>query len=255
MIKDRGVYMNEDVFSGLGGLYRRSRPDYPQALFDYLTQACGLKKSSSTAADIGAGTGKLTSRLLDICARVWAIEPNADMRAQLMPQTGLISVDGTAEATGLADGCADLVTAAQAFHWFDTERFRAECKRILKPDSKAALIWNSRDGDSALVAENAAINRTFCPAFHGFSGGMAEEDARIQLFFGGEFTVKKFPNALRYDRASFIARNLSASYAPRPAEDAYDNYIEAVGALFDRYSSGETVVLPNVTRCYLGGLT
>ncbi len=123
--------------------YIRARPSYPAAALDVLAEACGLGPDSAVA-DIGAGTGIFTELLLAHAGTVYAVEPNDAMRAaaetHLAHRPGFVSVAGTAEATGLAAGSVDLVTAAQAFHWFDPDRTRAEWQRILRPG--AAASWS-----------------------------------------------------------------------------------------------------------------
>ena len=100
-----------------------------------------------TVVDVGAGTGKLTRLLPATRARVIAIEPVAEMRAKL---DGIEALDGTAEALPLADSSADVITVAQAFHWFDLDRALPELYRVLRPGGHLALFWNSRDLDDPI---------------------------------------------------------------------------------------------------------
>jgi len=243
-------------FTGKAALYAQHRPSYPEACFTYLIEANALT-TESTAADIGAGTGIFTRALLDRGLRVIAVEPNVDMRetaeVALSGYTGYASLSGTAEQTGIADGSIDLVTVAQAFHWFDVKAFKQECRRILKPGGRVALIWNSRVHASEVVAENAAICREFCPAFNGFSGGMEERPERICEFFkDGVYEHQVFENPLQFDLDGFIGRNLSASYALKEDDAAYYDFIDALKALFAKYSSDGRLAMPNETRVYLG---
>ena len=80
----------------------------------------------STIADIGSGTGILTQQLIHECSKVYAIEPNSDMRRvaekRLRNEPGFISINGTAENTTLENESIDYITAAQSFHWFDSKR-------------------------------------------------------------------------------------------------------------------------------------
>lgn len=247
---------NKEKFKGKAGVYEKYRPGYPEVLLDALTKACGLK-AGSPVADIGSGTGKLAGALLGRGLRVWAVEPNADMRAQaerrFAQSPDFHSVAGAAERTGLPEKSVELVTAAQAFHWFDHAAFRAECARILKPGAKAALIWNSREPSAALTRASAQAYRRFCPAFRGFSGGMGEETDAFRAFFrGGVYETLVFPNDLEMDRETFVGRSLSASYAPRPGDASYAAFSEAMDALFAQFAQNGRVLFPNSTRCYLG---
>ena len=134
-------------FSNRVANYVKYRPGYPRAIIGYLEQTCGFTHES-VVADIGCGTGLSSQLFLENCKRVIGVEPNAAMRAAAIefladfPDFSII--DGTSEATTLPDHSVDIVVAAQAFHWFDPERTRAEFRRILKPGGHVVLIWNER---------------------------------------------------------------------------------------------------------------
>lgn len=128
--------------------------------------------AESTVADIGAGTGKWTARLLPLGCRICAVEPNGSMRREAERLLGgeprLTLLGGSAEHTGLPDASVDCVTAAQAFHWFDRERFRAECRRILTPGGprrahlqRAAHRYARHAGASTRSTARAAGYRAF----------------------------------------------------------------------------------------------
>ena len=127
--------------------YTRYRPDYPDAVFDWLARlgsADGAERCGR-AIDLGAGTG-IFSRAL--AARGWSVtgvEPNAAMRAAAAEASALVPiVAGTAEATGLPDASADLIVGAQAFHWFDLDLALPEIDRLAAPGAYAAAVWNIR---------------------------------------------------------------------------------------------------------------
>ena len=140
--------------------YVKYRPAYPDEVIDHLVTDCSLS-GKSVIADIGSGTGIFTGLLLSRGFKVNAVEPNAAMQQAAVKQHGgspdFIPVNGTAEATTLADASIDLIVCAQAFHWFNNENTRIEFNRILKPDGQAALIWNNRVADAddfAIAYEN-----------------------------------------------------------------------------------------------------
>jgi ubiquinone/menaquinone biosynthesis C-methylase UbiE len=137
-------------FGAAAEVYERARPSYPQAAVDWIVDRCRLAPGS-VVADIGAGTGKLTRLLVPSGARVIGVEPLPEMRAKLVETTpGAEALDGTAEAIPLADGYADAVTVAQAFHWFDHDAALSELYRVLRPEGRLVLIWNNRDLDDPL---------------------------------------------------------------------------------------------------------
>ncbi|MGZ9587329.1 class I SAM-dependent methyltransferase [Paenibacillus marinisediminis] len=243
-------------FTGKAGVYSQYRPGYPMGYIDYLISSNGLTPDH-IVADIGAGTGILTRQLLDQGLKVIAVEPNDDMRANaegmLNHYPNFSSVKGTAEHSGLTDHSVDLVTAAQAFHWFDQEQFKEECKRILKLDALVALVWNSRDSSSELVIENARICKAYCPAFQGFSGGIEETPEIYERFFrNGKYDYQVVDHPIAFDKDSFIGRNLSASYAPKSSDEQYEPFVEAITALFDSYSTENQLIMRNLTRSYIG---
>lgn len=103
-------------------------------------------ESGRTVVDLGAGTGKFTRLLALTGAEVRAVEPVRAMRerlAELLP--GIAVSGGTAEETGLPDGCADAVVAAQSWHWFREPETLAEVERLLRPGGTLALVWNTFD--------------------------------------------------------------------------------------------------------------
>lgn len=123
-------------FDGKGEIYAKARAKYAAVLFDFLKN--DLKAvADSIFADIGSGTGIFTEQLLNCGYKVFAIEPNGDMRKKaeekLSDNKGFVSVNGSDSDMKISDKSVDFITAAQAFHWFDSEAFKKECRRVLKP--------------------------------------------------------------------------------------------------------------------------
>ena len=129
--------------------YERARPGYPDDAVRWLAgdDPCDV-------VDLGAGTGKLTRSLVAHGHRVTAVEPLEEMLAQLRAAVpAAIAVLGSAESIPLPDASADVVTCAQAFHWFDQDAALREIARVLRPGGRIALVWNTRDDSQAWVAE------------------------------------------------------------------------------------------------------
>ncbi len=146
-------------FQAGAAAYELARPGYPDEAVEAL--ASGLSVGPGTeVCDLAAGTGKLTRRLLGLGASVVAVEPVDAMRAQARSVVpGAVVVDGTAESIPLPDASVDVVTVAQAFHWFDAPAALAEIGRVLRPGGGLALLWNERDEASAWVAEMSRLIR------------------------------------------------------------------------------------------------
>lgn len=205
-------------------------------------------------ADIGSGTGIFTAQLLNCGYQVYAVEPNADMcrkaEEKLSGWEGFSSVDGADKATNLPDHSVDCVTAAQAFHWFDAEAFRAECRRILKPGGRVMIVYNARDEKAACTQGLAALRRKYNPEFHGFSNGISDEACRA--FFDGECAVFRADNSQSYDRQGYIDRVLSSSYSLKETDAQYGAYLEEIGVLFETYAVDGVLTVPVYTTAYIG---
>jgi len=139
-------------FSHAAQAYAQGRPDYPAELQPWLQQVLGLAPGRQVL-DLGAGTGKFTRLLTRTGAQVTAVEPVAEMRAQLSAGLpGVPVLEGTAEALPLPDASVDAVVCAQAFHWFANEAALQEIHRVLRPGGSLGLVWNVRDESVDWVA-------------------------------------------------------------------------------------------------------
>ncbi|WP_233238184.1 class I SAM-dependent methyltransferase [Bordetella sp. LUAb4] len=149
--------------------YVRGRPEYPQELTDWLRDEIGLGRGARVV-DLGAGTGKMTPRLLATGADVVAIEPVTQMLDKLSTTYPRVeALTGAAQAIPLADCEVDAVVCAQSFHWFAGPAALAEIHRVLKPGGRLAMLWNLSDTRVPWVAElSALINRYEgdAPRFH-----------------------------------------------------------------------------------------
>lgn len=245
-------------FTGKADVYAKYRPSYPNEYIDYLFSANQLK-GDQIVADIGSGTGIFSRQLLERGLNVIGVEPNDEMRMvavqSLKQYPRFQSIKATAENTALKGNSVDLVTVAQAFHWFDKKAFKIECLRILKQRANVALVWNSRDLTSPIIKENAAICQKTCSDFNGFSGGMEETPEVFNNFFkDGKYEFKMYQSDLVFDYEGFLGRNLSASYAPKKNDKEYKRFIFLLSELFEKYSKNEKIVLQNITRSYLGNV-
>lgn len=132
-------------FGSQAAAYERGRPSYPPEAVDWLlSPAAGSPVRD--VLDLGAGTGKLTTRLVERGLNVVAVDPIAEMLDVLrtaLPSTPALL--GTAEQIPLPDNSIDAVLVAQAWHWFDTDRAVAELARVLRPGGRLGLLWNVRD--------------------------------------------------------------------------------------------------------------
>ena len=157
MTADGGRHERSLSFGAQAAAYERGRPSYPPAAIDWLlTQGPG--RPVHDVLDLGAGTGKLTSRLVERGLDVIAVDPIPELLDVLratLPQTPALL--GTAEQIPLPDSDVDAVLVAQAWHWFDTDRAGAEISRVLRPGGRLGLLWNVRDTRLGWVREFGEI--------------------------------------------------------------------------------------------------
>ncbi|MCP4765640.1 MAG: class I SAM-dependent methyltransferase [Gammaproteobacteria bacterium] len=235
--------------------YIRYRPGYPAELVPRLLEETGLG-ASAAVADVGSGTGIFTRLLLQQDLRVYAIEPNAPMReaaeATLGDSPHFTSVVAPAEDTGLASDSLDLVTAAQAFHWFNNDAAKAEFRRILKPAGRLALVWNRRRLSQPFQHAYDAILRELSPEY-GKVNHMNLDDTEIAGFFAaGEMQVLHFNYSQQFDFPGLLGRLKSSSYCPAEDSRHYIPLVTELLALFDQHALEGSIEFEYDTQLYFG---
>ena len=144
-------------FGSQAAAYERGRPSYPPEAVDWLLAPTDTWVARDVL-DLGAGTGKLTTRLVERGLQVVAVDPIAEMLEMLrtaLPDTPALL--GSAEQIPLPDNAVDAVLVAQAWHWFDQERAVAEIARVLRPGGRLGVLWNTRDERSGWVKDFGRI--------------------------------------------------------------------------------------------------
>jgi SAM-dependent methyltransferase len=237
--------------------YVRYRPGYPPALLFLLESDCGLTPRS-VVADIAFGTGIFTRLLLEHGNPVLGVEPNPEMRRAgehfLRDCSGFTSLAGTAEATGIPDHSVDLVTAAQAAHWFDLPQARREFQRILKPGGWVVLIWNERRLEAtAFLREYEQLLLRYGNDYQDIRH--ERTSSAIEHFFAPSvFRQKCFALVQEFDYAGLEGRLLSSSYAPSPGEPGHEPMLRSLRRLFDQQQAGGRVAFEYETKVYYGQL-
>jgi SAM-dependent methyltransferase len=231
-------------FASAAEVYERARPSYPADAVAWLVERTGLGPGK-TVLDVGAGTGKLTRLLVSSGARVVAVEPIPEMRALI---DGAEAVDGTAEELPFADGEADVITVAQAFHWFDHARALPELHRVLRPGGRLALAWNMRDLDDPLqrrVEDLLAPLRREVPLHQ--VGSWREPLGRSPLFGPAETGAFRFEQSFTTDDLCDRVASTSFVAAMPPVER--DALLAEVRAL--TYGIAEPFAFPYRTEVHL----
>jgi SAM-dependent methyltransferase len=231
-------------FGRAADAYDRGRPGYPSAAIEWLVERLDLRPGR-TVVDLAAGTGKFTHVLVPTGAEVIAVEPIAEMRERIH---GARALEGTAEAIPLPDASADVLTAAQAFHWFRAEEALAEIHRVLRPGGGLALVWNVRDQSSPV---QAAATRILLPLERDtpreHKGDWAEAVDASGLFTPVE-TVE-FRHEQLVDADAFVERFTSVSFVASAPDDVRAGVETQLRAL--ARETGTPIRLPYLTRLYV----
>jgi SAM-dependent methyltransferase len=234
-------------FGVRAGDYALYRPSYPRdavaAVLDGFT--------APDVADVGAGTGISSVLLADAGAYVFAVEPNANMRASIVSRQDIVVVDGTAEATKLPDNSVDIVTAFQAYHWFDPGRVLAEAVRIGRKRVRFAAVWNERDEQDPFTAAYTAITRPYMLDDTETRRRNTTVDADLREHGWSDVRVLEFRHAVTVDWEAFIGRARSSSYLPREGP-AYEAMAAELRALYDRAGEFGGARFAMVTGVHLG---
>ncbi len=245
----------EQRFSNRVENYIRYRPSYPQELIRLLEREANLSPESAIA-DIGSGTGISSELFLKAGYRVSGVEPNQAMREAaerlLSGHPRFRSVNGSAQATTLADQSIDLIVAAQAFHWFDTPEARAEFRRILKPGGKIALIWNERHlGSTPFLRGYEELLLRYGTDYAAIRHENIGAESLTLLFPTG-YETHTFPNSQRFDYEGLEGRLLSSSYTPAPGQPGYEPMLAELRRLFDEHQQDGQVSIDYDARVHLG---
>ena len=242
-------------FSDRAENYDKYRPGYPHALFQFLHHVLATTPDF-TIADIAAGTGIFTEQVQTWGNRVYVVEPNPYMRSMAHRRLGgcerCVFLDGTAEATGLPDGSVDLFVSAQAFHWFDLTKTRAEFERAGRNAPFVAIVWNLRNTRSAFEAGYEAFIRAYATDYLQVSQrkmGTVE----VRSFFAPfrpQYRVFGHVDSLTYPQ--LLGRTLSYSFLPDETSPVLSEMTAALEVLFQTYQRKGKVHLSYKTRLFLG---
>lgn len=252
-------------FDAWAGEYDRYRPTYPDALFALIRRELNLPERP-LVVDVGAGTGRAALAMAALGWRVTAVEPGRPMLDLLRARAaneGLVvaTVQASAEATGLDPASVDLVTAAQAFHWFDKPAALAEFARITRPGGGVALFWNVRDEDrSPFVADYHRILERYGGAAEGrylqagrASGRGATREALTAAPGFDEPVLHELRHELAMRPDDFIGMAFTASYVRALAPEDQARFRDEIAALQANhgFTGEQPFTLPYRIDCWI----
>ena len=242
------------IFNELASNYALYRPSYPKQLFETIANYI---KAPSEIADIGAGTGLFTDGLINSGYKVYAVEPNDDMRKEAhkkFKDKQVTILNGSAECTNLSDSSVNLITIAQAFHWLDAKAARKEFIRISKDKCNVAIAWNTRKFDATpfmkelkqLIIENAPDYNTMKNKYWN------NLDKDVKQFYNNNCDSFSFQNTQNILCEEFLGYLLSLSYAPQPSSSTYNIFVKSANDLFNKYEHNNRVSICLDTKLYFG---
>ena len=230
------------AFGSVAESYERGRPGYPREAVEWL-----VGPDPVSVLELGAGTGILTTTLVDLGHDVFATDPDPrmlDILSAKLPDVR--ATQGTAEQIPAGDGLYDVVVAGQAAHWWDLERALAEIVRVLRPGGRLALLWNLRDERIPWVRKLGALI--------GNQDGTGRVDPTGSIDDSGLFSAvdsREFRHWQSVDRDSVQDLVLSRSnIAIRPEAQREAKRAEVL-AFYDDYGRGmDGMQLPYTCVCY-----
>jgi len=241
-MRDRSNNLEQaNSFGKAADVYASARPSYPAEVVDWLVPAGAVD-----VLDVGAGTGKLTELLADGRRRVVAVDPSAEMLAQLSSRMpGVETHVASAESLPLADDSVDAVTVAQAWHWINPEKASPELARVLRPGGTLGLVWNTRDASVGWVAhldEIMGADPHYGPEGH---------PVVCAPFLPLETWRTRWSQSLTRDGLLDLVRSRSFFITASPERQA--ETLERVRELLDTHpqlAGREAIELPYITECF-----
>lgn len=243
-------------FSGKTADYIKYRPKYPSDLLTLLKTEIGLNPGFKVA-DIGSGTGISTLVFTENGNTVYAVEPNTDMRKaaeQIFEgNSHFISINGSAESTGLENGSIDLIFSGTAFHWFDLSKTKKEFIRILKTGGTVVISWISRDISDKLQQETEDIYNKYTEDIEAVENQKQRES--VEKFFAPQMVeYRRFLHSQPFTEDEYLGRLRSSSFFPDVSHKDYTAMSDDFREVFRKYQKNGIVDFKYITEVYWGKL-
>ena len=234
----------KDEFNNKTKEYAIGRPSYPTEVLKTIREL-GINEQSSIA-DIGAGTGLLTNLLGELDCNVLAIEPNEYMlqecKKYCSSNKNIEFINTSAEETTLKENSVDIITIAQAFHWFDKQLCKKEFQRILKEDGYVIILFNEMQPDSQLAKEYTSVLHRYKVKINAGISDFDPDKEKLD-FFGQDYTKLYYDNWHTLTEEGFVGGALSLSYTPSKLDSSYEEFVAELHHLFLKYQQNERITL------------
>lgn len=224
--------------------YAIYRPDYPETIFPFLEHELGLTKDMALL-DIGSGTGLFSKHLLEKNYRLTCLEPNDEMRffaeKDLAKFPNFTSKKATGEQTGIESNSIDCIFVAQAFHWLDPNAAKKEFFRVLKPNGKIVICWILTNQTSLFLKKYEELRQTFAINYRPVRRNNEEVIKNFYSPLAFSKRVFHFESFIDFDSLKGLL--LSVSFMPQEGQPGYEQMIETLTMLFERFNKNGLVEL------------
>jgi SAM-dependent methyltransferase len=252
--KPRWFMDGTTAYSSKAENYARYRWDYAPKAIDCLVERVEISQESEIA-DIGSGTGILSKHFAGRVARLFAVEPNAEMRGMAEQVLGdfpaFENIDGSAEATTLGDRSVDVIAVAQAIHWFNPEPTRREFLRIGRSGCWLALLRN--------YGTDEGIGKALWSTYTEENGAIPPDKVErppgkpVDFYYGDyPFETLIFPFAETQSWEVFLGAALSASFTPSGDHPRYPRFEREIREVFETFSVDGLVEMHGKTELQVG---
>ncbi|HSO26938.1 MAG TPA: class I SAM-dependent methyltransferase [Anaerolineales bacterium] len=244
-----------EVYSKKAENYARYRWDYSPAAVDWLCQTTGVNLGA-VAADLGAGTGKLTRQLVGRVGTIYALEPNPEMRRYLeaaladCPTCRVLA--NRAEQTGLEPHSLDLITAAQAIHWLDPQPARDEMRRILKPGGWIAFLRNQHKHPALSAALEPITGAAVLLTGQVVQNRPPQGELIDYYFADTSFEKQAFEFVIQENWEAFWGGLTSAAFMPEDDHPQFPALKQAARQVFEQFNIDGLLTIHAVTEVTLG---
>jgi ubiquinone/menaquinone biosynthesis C-methylase UbiE len=243
-------------FSPKAQIYDQYRWDFHPEAITEMCEITGINQDS-VVADIGSGTGMLTAHFVHKVNKIYAIEPNPEMRTiaidKLAQYPAFVSIDGLSDNTKLPAHSVDLIVVGRAIHWFNPHTTKAEFLRILKPDGWFAICQIPYEDLELLEAV-----KTLRKPEYGWN--VTEDKSRIienndldsYYFKNNDYQIIKHGSVVTENWENFLGRITSFSPSPDSDNPLFHKFETEAKKIFDRYSEKGILRINISTEIKLG---